>query len=103
MRRVLAYVSALVIACALVVTFARPALAADGQVVIFVADYTPVVVYENPSNGCYVLPIGAHVLVNQTDGPVSLYQDPACISFGPTVNPGDGAHVPPIAGSFRVG
>lgn len=102
MRRVLAYLSALVVACAFVVTFARPALAADGQVVIFVADYTPVVVHENPSSGCYLLPLGAHVLVNQTDGPVSFYQDPLCLGVGPTVAPGDGAHVPPYAGSFKV-
>lgn len=102
MRRVLAYVSALVVACALVVTFARPALAADGQVVIFVADYTPVVVHDNPASGCYLLPVGAHVLVNQTDGPVSFYQDPLCLTVGPVVQPGSGAHVPPLAGSFQV-
>lgn len=101
MRRVLAYLSALVIACALAVTFVRPAFAADGQVVVFIADYTPVVVHENPS-GCYILPVGAHVLVNQTDGPVTFYQDPLCLGPAPTISPGDGAHVPPFAGSFKV-
>lgn len=103
MGRILAYLSALVLACAVVVTFVRPALAANGQVVIFIADYTPVVVHSNPSDGCYLLPIGAHVLVNQTGGPVTFYQDPICFSIGPTVKPGTGAHVPPFAGSFRVG
>ena len=101
MRSVLAYLSALVIACALTVVFARPALAADGQVVIFIADFTPVVVHENPS-GCTILPVGAHVLVNQTNGPVSFHQDPLCLGPGPQVSPGSGAHVPPIAGSFQV-
>lgn len=101
MRRILAYVSALVVAGALVVAFARPALAADGQVVIFIVDYAPVVVHENPS-GCYVLPVGAHVLVNQTDAPVSFYQDPLCLGPGPQVGPDSGAHVPPFAGSFKV-
>lgn len=101
MRRALAYLSALVIACALVVTFARPALAAEGQVVIFIVDYAPVVVHDNPS-GCYTLPVGAHVLVNQTDSPVSFYQDPLCLGPGPQLAPGSGAHVPPFAGSFSV-
>lgn len=103
MRRVLVYLSVLILACGLAVLLVRPALAADGEVVIFVMDYTPVVVHENPS-GCYSLPVGAHVLVNQTGEPVSLYGDPFCFvpSPGPTVGSGEGAHVPPSVGSFKV-
>ncbi|HEX2297804.1 MAG TPA: hypothetical protein VHH34_04695 [Pseudonocardiaceae bacterium] len=103
MRRVLVYLSVLIIACGLVVLLVRPALAADGEVVVFTFDYMPVVVYENPS-GCYSLPVGAHVLVNQTGEPVSLYGDPLCLlpSPGPTVGSDQGAHVPPTVGSFKV-
>lgn len=101
MRRVLAYLSVLVVACALAVTFVRPALAADGQVAVFIADYTEVAVFNNPS-GCKLLPLGSHVLVNLTDEPVTFYQDPLCLSVGPVIQPGDGAHVPPFAGSFKV-
>ncbi|MGH3906291.1 MAG: hypothetical protein ACRDTE_19240 [Pseudonocardiaceae bacterium] len=101
MRRVLAFLSALVVACALVVAFVRPALAADGQVVVFIADYTDLAVFNNPS-GCQILPLGSHVLANLTDEPVTVYQDPLCLSVGPVIEPGDGAHVPPFAGSFKV-
>ena len=101
MRRLLTYLGVLLVSCALVGSFASPASAANGQVMVFVADYTEVVVFDNPS-GCESLPAGAHVLINMTDEPVSLYGGPGCSGFASEVEPGDGAHVPPFAGSFKV-
>ncbi len=101
MRRLLTYLGAPLVSCALVGIFISPAQAANGQIVIFVADYQDVAVFDNPS-GCELLPVGSHVLVNLTDEQVTFYQDPLCVTDGPGIDPGQGAHVPAFAGSFKV-
>lgn len=89
---------------ALLVTFVRPAFAANGQVIVYVTDVAPVKVHENPSDGCYRLPQDLHLLVNQTDQQVRVFNDPTCISPGATtIQPGFGAHVDSTARSFTMG
>ncbi|WP_219471106.1 hypothetical protein [Nonomuraea rhizosphaerae] len=80
---------------------ALPAQAATGQVVIFEVEATPLTVYTDPT-GCKKLPLGAHVLNNQTDRPVRIYGDPLCLGPFMTVQPGYGSHVQAGSGSFSV-
>ena len=107
MKRTFAALSGAVVAAFLVVATATPALAApaqeqgQGQVVVFENEITPLTTYNNP-NGCYKLPLLAHVLVNQTDKPVRVYADPLCLSPSLTISPGYGSHVAPLSGSFSV-
>ncbi|MDT0270785.1 hypothetical protein RM844_31400 [Streptomyces sp. DSM 44915] len=57
--------------------------------------------YQDPT-GCHKLPLDAHVLSNNTDGPVVIYGDPLCLTPGLTVQPGYGSHVAPGSGSFSA-
>ena len=90
-------------AVAATVLVAQPAHAAAGEVVVFSHEFTPVKVYENPS-GCQILPIGSHIIVNQTADVVVIYADPLCllpIEPFARVKPGYGTHVSAV-GSFRA-
>lgn len=75
--------------------------AANGEVTVFRTELSPLTVYENP-DGCKKLPADGHVLVNQSDKPVTVYGDPFCVTPGLTVQPGHGAHVAPGSGSFSA-
>lgn len=100
-RRVFAYLGVLAAACVLVVTVARPALAADGQVMIFAHELRPMNVYQNPV-GCQKIPVDAHILINLTDKPVSVYADPFCVTPSLSIQPGHATHVSLGTGSFNV-
>ena len=90
----------LVAAAALLVPCTAAHAAAVGTVDVFVNEFARVRVYENP-DGCYALPVAAHVLVNLTDGRVQIYADPACALPLLTVRPGYGSHVSAV-GSFSA-
>ncbi|MFD8481575.1 hypothetical protein [Kitasatospora sp. NPDC059673] len=93
------------VAAASALGLAAPAPAAtrsaNGQVVVFSTELQPLDIYTNPS-GCQQLPATAHVLNNQTDGPVQVYGNPLCLGPSVTVKPGHGTHVPGGAGSFSA-
>ncbi len=76
-----------------------------GRVTVFSIETVPLTptrldVTENPS-GCIKLPLLAHVLVNTTDAPVTVYPDPGCLTLGLTITPGFGGHVIG-SGSYRA-
>jgi hypothetical protein len=75
--------------------------AVNGPVTVFSTEIAPLAVITNP-DGCYKLPVDAHVLTNQTDGPVTLYADPFCATPSLTVQPGYGSHVAAGTGSFAA-
>ncbi|QMU74065.1 hypothetical protein GXP74_27020 [Streptacidiphilus sp. P02-A3a] len=75
--------------------------AVSGPVTVFSTELTPLTVYQSPS-GCNRLPVAAHVLTNQSSGPITFYGDPFCLTPGLVVQPGYGSHVPPGAGSFSA-
>ncbi|MFJ6518035.1 hypothetical protein ACIQJ4_07200 [Streptomyces filamentosus] len=75
--------------------------AASGDVVVFSTEAQPLDVYRDPA-GCRQLPTVAHVLTNQTDGPVRIYGNPFCLGPSLVVQPGYGTHVPGGAGSFSA-
>ncbi|KAB8161255.1 hypothetical protein FH609_027310 [Streptomyces sp. 3MP-14] len=81
--------------------FSVPAHAAEGEVTVFGTEVTPLTNYADPV-GCHKLPLDAHVLTNRTDGPVTIYGDPFCLTPGLTVQPGYGSHVAPGSGSFSA-
>ena len=90
-------------AVAVTVFAARPAAAATGEVVVFTHEFDAVTVFEDPT-GCTALPIGSHVIVNQTDAVVVIYADPLCllpIEPFARLKPGYGTHVSAV-GSFRA-
>ncbi|WP_372410666.1 hypothetical protein [Streptomyces luteireticuli] len=70
-----------------------PAQAAGGEVVVFQVDALPLKHYPNPQ-GCTNLSTALHhVLINQTDRPVKVYNLPNCIGVPlATVQPDTGAH-----------
>ncbi|MEV7216334.1 hypothetical protein AB0O31_25000 [Kitasatospora cineracea] len=74
---------------------------ASGDVVVFSTEAQPLDVYRDPA-GCQQLPALAHVLTNQTDGPVKIYSNPFCLGPSVVVQPGYGTHVPGGAGSFSA-
>lgn len=75
--------------------------ATKGQITVFSTEFTELNTWEEPT-GCAKLPPAAHVLINQTDGPVRIYGDPLCLTPAVTVRPGYGSHVAPGSGSFSV-
>ncbi len=76
--------------------------AAVGEVVVFSAEFEPLVVFENP-DGCYEIPTRAHVLTNRTDTPVTIHAKPGCLGFPiMTVDEDSGSRLPSAAASFRV-
>lgn len=74
---------------------APQAAAASGQVVAFASEFVPTRTWHNPS-GCHQLPLGAHVIVDNTDTPIRVYADPLCViptePFA-TIQAGYGTHV----------
>jgi hypothetical protein len=99
--------AATVLLAAVITMLAGPAMAgtasalAPGEVLVFGTEFTPVTAYQDP-HGCQKLQIDAHVLVNRTDRPVTVYADPFCLTPGLTVAPGYGSHVAPGSGSFSA-
>ncbi|GAA3359448.1 hypothetical protein [Saccharopolyspora gregorii] len=95
----------LLLTAAAVLATALPAgtatAATSGRVLVFSTEVEPVQTYEAPS-GCTKAPPTAHVLINETDGPVRVHGDPFCLSPSLVVPPGHGAHVPPGTGSFSA-
>ena len=77
------------------------ASAATGEVTVFELETVPLTVWTNPV-GCVKLPLAAHVLTNQTDGPVRIYADPFCLTPSLTVEPDHGSPVAPGSGSFEA-
>jgi hypothetical protein len=96
---------AVVVACAgLAAGVPAPASAqsaATGTVLVFQYEGVDATRYVDPE-GCQQLPAGSHVLANLTDSDVTIYGDPYCMAFSMVVPPGNGAHVPPAAGSFSA-
>ncbi|AXB48011.1 hypothetical protein A4R43_40835 [Amycolatopsis albispora] len=78
-----------------------PASAAAGRVVVFELEVIELTVYRNP-DGCYKLPLAAHVLINETNDTVRIYGDPFCLTPSLSVAPDYGSHVAPGSGSFSV-
>lgn len=73
------------------------------QVVAFTHEFTRLDVWEDP-HGCVQLPVGTHLIFNQTDKPITIYYDPACLlAIEPfsRVKPNYGTHVSAV-GSFRA-
>jgi hypothetical protein len=101
MKRVFGVVLSALAATALLVPFTPAAHAATGQVVVFSVEITPLETYDNP-RGCKLLPVGAHVLANLTDGDVTIYSDAACLAPLATVEPGYGTHVPAYGATFKA-
>jgi len=96
----LAFATAAAMTTAVVPAAATPA---TGRVVAFVADLLPVTTFENPS-GCNQFPLGAHIVFNETDGPIEVFADPECfVPLEPlaTLEAGRSMHVT-AAGSFRA-
>ncbi|MFJ8697795.1 hypothetical protein [Streptomyces ardesiacus] len=69
--------------------------------VVFSNEVTPLTTYRDPY-GCQKLPADAHEINNLSDGPVTLYGDPFCMTPSMTVQPGHGSHVSPGSGSFSA-
>jgi hypothetical protein len=44
-----------------------------------VADFLPETVWETPE-GCEQLPLGTHVILNETEAPIEVYADPTCLT-----------------------
>ncbi|MFI7677230.1 hypothetical protein [Actinophytocola sp. NPDC049390] len=90
-------------AAVLAAGLATPAAAATGAVIAYTHDFTPLAVWEDPS-GCTQLPLGTHIIFNETDGPITIYGDPLClIPLEPMaqVASGYGTHVSAV-GSFSA-
>ncbi|EME51183.1 hypothetical protein [Amycolatopsis decaplanina] len=78
-----------------------PAQAVAGEVVVFSHELQRLDSYKNPE-GCNILPVAAHVLVNQSSSGVVVHGDPLCLTPGVRVEAGYGSHVPPMSGSFSI-
>lgn len=79
---------------------------ANGEVEVFILDkLVPVKKFQNP-DGCYQLPAGTHVVINDTDSNITLYAGSDCggslPSPGISLDPGYGAHELPAFGSFEA-
>ncbi|GAB3734753.1 hypothetical protein GCM10027598_60500 [Amycolatopsis oliviviridis] len=88
-------------ASALLIVSSPPAQAVAGEVVVFSTEFQRVDSYKNPE-GCTILPVAAHVLVNQSSSGVVVHGDPLCLTPGVRIEPGYGSHVPPMSGSFSI-
>lgn len=83
---------------------AGPASAQESsdQVLVFIADaFVPVEKFEDP-DGCYQLPLGTHVVINDTEDPIMLHAAPDCSGPGIPIQPEHGAHELPAFGSFKA-
>ncbi|MEV4729405.1 hypothetical protein [Saccharopolyspora sp. NPDC049426] len=78
------------------------AQAPSDQVLVFIADaVVPVEKFQSPA-GCHRLPLGTHVVINDTDDAITLYPAPDCSGLGVPLDPGHGAHELPAFGSFKA-
>ena len=78
------------------------AQAPSDQVLVFIADaVVPVQKFQSPE-GCHALPLGTHVVINDTDDAITLYAAPDCSGLGVPLDPGHGAHELPAFGSFEA-
>lgn len=78
----------------------------NDQVLVFILDKAvPVQKFKNP-DGCYQLPVGTHVVINDTPGDITLYATPDCEKTpavpGIPLESGRGAHESPAFGSFEA-
>ena len=76
------------------------------QVLVFILDkFVPVTKFEDPS-GCYRLPAGTHVVINDTSREIEIHASPDCGQSAPApgvpLKPGYGAHELPAFGSFSA-
>jgi hypothetical protein len=101
MRRLAAVLVVAVSGLAISILTGVPADAATGDVTVFSTELQPLDVYHDPA-GCQKLPLAAHVLINQSAGPVQIYADPFCLTPNLTIQPGYGSHVAPGSGSFSA-
>ena len=94
---------AAIVACASAVAAGTAADAAPPtrRITVFSTEVTELTTWDDPT-GCQTLPVGAHVLINQSDKTVNTYGDPLCLTPSLAVAPGYGTHVAPSAGSFAV-
>ncbi|MBH1938243.1 hypothetical protein I5Q34_28965 [Streptomyces sp. AV19] len=101
-KRLVTGLTAASFAVALTVGSGVPAQAADGEVVVFKADLTPLEHYANPE-GCHNLPLPLHhVLVNLTNSSVKLYNLPNCGGLSTwSIKPDQGGHTDLFL-SFKV-
>lgn len=102
--RVLRFVTVLLASGALAAGIAGPASAKEpsDQVLVFIADaLVPVEKFASP-DGCYRLPLGTHVVINDTDSPIALHAAPDCSGVGIDLAPEHGAHELPAFGSFEA-
>lgn len=77
--------------------------AAAGRVIAHTHELERLTVWENPE-GCKQLPLGTHVIFNETERAITIYADPLClIPLSPMsrVPAGHSTHVSAI-GSFRA-
>ncbi|MEB3367450.1 hypothetical protein [Saccharopolyspora mangrovi] len=78
------------------------AQAPSDQVLVFIADaLVPVEKFQSPK-GCQKLPLGTHVVINDTGRAITLYASPDCSGLGVPLESGHGAHEIPALGSFKA-
>lgn len=78
------------------------AQAPSDQVLVFIADaLVPVEKFQSPE-GCHALPLGTHVVINDTDHEITLHASPDCSGLGVPLQPEHGAHELPAFGSFKA-
>lgn len=78
------------------------AQAPSDQVLVFIADaLVPVEKFQSPQ-GCHALPLGTHVVINDTDRVITLHATPDCTGPGIPLDPEHGAHELPAFGSFKA-
>ena len=96
--------SALVLATALATGMAAPAsAAAPGTVIAHTSELQPLTIWQDPV-GCKQLPVGTHIIFNETDRAITIYADPLCLLPAEPfarVAAGYSTHVSAI-GSFRA-
>ena len=89
---------------ALVTGMAAPAsAAAPGYVIAHTSEVQPLTIWQDPS-GCRQLPLGTHIIFNETDHAITIYADPLCLLPAEPfarVAAGYSTHVSAI-GSFRA-
>lgn len=78
------------------------AQAPSDQVLVFIADaLVPVEKFQSPQ-GCHALPVGTHVVINDTDRAITLHATPDCTGLGVPLESEYGAHELPAFGSFKA-
>lgn len=78
------------------------AQAPSDQVLVFIADaLVPVQKFASPE-GCHQLPVGTHVVINDTSRTITLHATPDCSGIGIPLDSEHGAHELPAFGSFKA-